>query len=148
MADPQVFQQQYNMQAHQAQQMPMMHSQNNMYDQNYTTQPPRYDPWNGQGPSRSSMTPRSGHVVFDPASDPVNYSEYLVDVDTWAAHSTDPSFLISPSEPTIPMHENMFFSPTQNLAPSFDPVPQTPLQHRGSLDMQHRGSFDTQYCVS
>ncbi|EUC35454.1 hypothetical protein COCCADRAFT_24635 [Bipolaris zeicola 26-R-13] len=145
MADPQVFQQQYNMQAHQAQQMPMMHSQNNMYDQNYTTQPPRFDPWNGQGPSRSSMTPRSGHVVFDPASDPVNYSEYLVDVDTWAAHYTDPSSLISPSEPTIPMHDNMFFSQTQNLASSFDPVPQTPLQHRGSLDMQHRGSFDTQH---
>jgi hypothetical protein len=140
MAETQMYQQQYSLQTQQAQQMSMMHAQNNMYDQNYTTQPPHHDPWNGQGHSPSSMIPRSGHVMFDATSDPVNYSDFLIDVDSWAAQYTDPSSLVSPNEPTVPMHESMYFSPIQNLAPAFDPVPQTPLQHRSSVDMQERRS--------
>ncbi|KNG49179.1 fungal zn binuclear cluster domain containing protein [Stemphylium lycopersici] len=137
MAEPQAYQQQFNIQAQQAPQMPVMNPQNNMYHQNYTTQPPRHDPWSGQGPSRSSMIPRSGHVVFDPATDHVNYSDYLIDVDSWAAHYTDPSSLISPSEPAIPNHENLYFQPPQNFAHRpYDQVPRAQPQNHSSVEMQ------------
>ena len=141
MAEPQVYQQHYNMQPHPAQQMANMHPQNNVYNQNYTTQPPRHDPWTGQGPSRSSITPRSGHVVFDPATDAVNYSEFLIDVDSWAAQYTDPASLISPSEPTAAFQDSMFFSPTQDLTPRlYETVPQTPLQNHSPGNMQLRSA--------
>ncbi|EDU45461.1 hypothetical protein PTRG_02938 [Pyrenophora tritici-repentis Pt-1C-BFP] len=142
MAESHRFQQQLGMQPQHAHQMPALHTQNNMFDQNYTTQPSRHDPWNGQGPSRSSMVPRSGHVVFDPQSDQtVNYSDYLVDVDSWTAAFTDPTALISPSEPTIPPHENMFFATAQNLAQrQFEQISQTQLPNHNSMDMQMRST--------
>ncbi|CAO2648964.1 Nn.00g099130.m01.CDS01 [Neocucurbitaria sp. VM-36] len=115
-SEPQQYQQQYNAQTQQPYHISTVQPQNNLYNQNYTTQPPRHDPWNGQGPSRSSMVPRSGHVIFDPVTDPVNYSDFLNDVDSWTMNYTDPSYLISPSEPTIPPQDNSFPMTAQNLA--------------------------------
>lgn len=61
------------------------------------------------------MVPRSGQVIFDPSTDPLNYTEFLnSDVDSWTMNYTDPSFLISPSEPMAPPMDNMFSMATQN----------------------------------
>jgi len=137
MAETQRYQQQYTMQTQPSHHVAPAHPQTNMYNQNYTTQPPRHDPWNGQAPSRSSMVPRSGHVVFDPASDPINYSDYLVDVDSWAAQYTDPSSLISPSEPTTSFQGELYFTQGQNLPHRpFDHVPRTQLPTHQSIEMQ------------
>ncbi|KAF1838316.1 hypothetical protein BDW02DRAFT_14199 [Decorospora gaudefroyi] len=136
-SEPQHYQHQYNPETQQTHHMSTVHPQPSMYNQNYTTQSSRQDPWNGQGPSRSSMTPRSGHVVFDPMTDPMNYSDLGLDVDAWTTHYTDPSSLISPSEPTVPPQENLFFTTAQNLAyRPYDHVPRTQLQVRPPVEMQ------------
>lgn len=107
------------------------------YNQNYTTQPSRHDPWNGQAPSRSSMIPRSGHVVFDPETDHVNYSEFINDVDTWTANYTDPSSLISPSEPMLSPQDNLFAASAPYLAHRpHQHVPQAQIQNRSPVEMQ------------
>tara|TARA_R110002003_G_scaffold97_12_gene7830 strand:+ start:7752 stop:9746 length:1995 start_codon:yes stop_codon:yes gene_type:complete len=110
----QQYQQQYDRQMSQAHNMQTTQPQQNTYMPNYTTQPPRHDPWNGQGPSRSSMTPRTGGVIFDAVTDPVNYADYLHDVESWTMNYTDPNYLISPSEQMGPPQEN-FFNMAHNL---------------------------------
>ncbi|OAG19159.1 hypothetical protein CC77DRAFT_188886 [Alternaria alternata] len=83
------------------------------------------------------MVPRSGHVVFDPASDHINYSDYLIDVDSWAAQYTDPSSLISPSEPTTSFQGDLYFPQGQNHPHhSYDHVPRTQLPTHQSIEMQ------------
>lgn len=109
----QQYQQHYSAPFPQGHNMPTTHAQSHAFTPNYTTQPSQHDPWNGQGPSRSSMTPRSGNVIFDAITDPVNYGDYLND---WRINFTDPDYLISPSEHMAPPQEN-FFPPiaAQNL---------------------------------
>ncbi|KAF2033851.1 hypothetical protein EK21DRAFT_57779 [Setomelanomma holmii] len=107
-------QQHYDRQMPQAHNMHTAQPQHNAYIPNYTTQPPRQEPWNGQGPSRSSMTPRTGGVIFDPVTDPVNYGDYLHDVENWTMNYTDPNYLVSPSEQMGPPQEN-FFNMAHNL---------------------------------
>jgi hypothetical protein len=113
--------------------------QNNPFTQNYTTQPSQLDPWNGQGPSRSSMTPRTGGVIFDAMTDPVNYADYLRDdVGSWTMNYTDPNFLVSPSEQVALPQENPFSMAAQhNLAhrPQMQNVP-VHFHHPGQLEMQ------------
>jgi hypothetical protein len=80
------------------------------------------------------MVPRSGHVVFDPVTDPINYSDYLTD---WTTQYTDPSSLISPSEPTVPPQDNLYFATAQNLAHRpYNHVLQTQLQKTSPVEMQ------------
>lgn len=78
----------------------------NYFGQNYPNQPPRQDPWNGQGPPRNPNVPRSGMAVFDPVTDPVSppidYSAFVNDVDYWTMNNTDPNYLISPNDPMAP----------------------------------------------
>ncbi|KAF1845803.1 uncharacterized protein K460DRAFT_366654 [Cucurbitaria berberidis CBS 394.84] len=135
-SDSQQYQQQYHTQAQQPYHISAGQPQSSVYNQNYTTQPSRHDPWNGQGPSRSSMVPRSGHVIFDPVTDPVNYSEFLNDVDTWTMNYTDPSYLISPSEPTLPPHDNPFSMAAQSLTHRpHNHVPRAHIQSQTPVEM-------------
>jgi hypothetical protein len=96
---------QFNGQFAQAHALQTTQPHSHAFTPNYTTQPSQHDPWNGQGPSRSSMTPRSGGVIFDALTDPVNYGDYLND---WRMNFTDPEYLISPSEHVAPPSENFF----------------------------------------
>ncbi|KAH8731520.1 hypothetical protein GQ44DRAFT_767385 [Phaeosphaeriaceae sp. PMI808] len=126
--------------------IPNLHSmqpiqpQHNAYTPNYTTQPPRHDPWNGQGPSRSLITPQTGGVIFDPVTDPMGY-ESLNHVETWTINSTDPNYMISPSEQVAPPLEfNFNIAMQQNLAhrPQLN-NPHAPMQNMpnmGAVEMQ------------
>ncbi|KAF2134334.1 hypothetical protein P153DRAFT_110128 [Dothidotthia symphoricarpi CBS 119687] len=164
MAEAQQYQQQFNMQAYQEQQqqhqlqlqlqqqqqqqhqhhMLAIQPPHNFFDQSYTTQPPRRGPWTGQGPSRSSMVPRSGHVVFDPSTDHVNYSEFLHDVDSWTMNSTDPSYLVSPSEPMAPPLDNIFSMATQPYVQyPLVPVPYPQMQAQSPVEMRITGASPT-----
>src|SRR5689334_23201095 len=98
---------QVHTQMHHATNMQTTQVHHNTFTQNYTTQPPRQDPWNGQAPARSPITPRSGGVIFDPMTDTVNYSEYpnLNSVESWRLNYTDPNYLLSPSEQVPPPQE-------------------------------------------
>ncbi|KAF2624348.1 hypothetical protein BU25DRAFT_461211 [Macroventuria anomochaeta] len=124
-ANAQQYQQHFNMNAQQQYGMMATQPHNTFFGGNYTTaqpqqstQPQQHEPWSGQGPSRFAMIPRSGHVMFDPISDPTLYTEFLNnDVNFWTANYTDPNSLLSPSEPVVPPQDMMF---------SFNP------QHRGS----------------
>jgi hypothetical protein len=83
------------------------------------------------------MVPRSGGAVFDLATDPVNYADYLVDVDSWTTNYTDPSSLVSPSEPTVPPQENLYFMAAQNFTHHpYDHVPRTQMQSHSPVEMQ------------
>lgn len=136
----QQYQQQYNVHSSQQQNMMANQPQTAFFGNNYTTLPqqqaltPQHqhqhqEPWNGQGPSRFGMTPRSGHVMLDPVSDPTLYTDFLNnDVDFWTANFTDPNSLVSPSEPMVPPQDMMFGFSTQDFAQRS--------QHRGS-----QGSF-------
>lgn len=78
----------------------------------YTTQPSYRDPWTSQRPQQNPNEPRSGGVVFDPASDPMDYSDFVnFDVGNWTNNNTDPNYLVSPNEPLAP-HDGMFDFPT------------------------------------
>jgi hypothetical protein len=58
---------------------------------------------------------RSGILLFDPATDPVDYSAFInPDVDFWTMNNTDPNYLISPNEPVGPP-QDLFSIATQNL---------------------------------
>ena len=82
------------------------------------------------------MVPRSGHVIFDPVTDPVNYSDFLNDVDSWTIHYTDPSFLISPSEPTVPPQDNHFPTTAHNLTHRpHTHIAQTHVQNQSPIEM-------------
>ncbi|KAL6709708.1 hypothetical protein ACN47E_001136 [Coniothyrium glycines] len=107
------YHQQYNASAQQNFHMSAVSTYDPAYNQNYTTQSPQQDLWNGQAPSRSSMVPRSGLVGFDPESDHLDYADYLHDVDNWATNY-DPSNLVSPSEPTLPP-QDIFATSNQYL---------------------------------
>jgi hypothetical protein len=76
------------------------------FHQNYIAQPLQPEPWNSQGNSRSLMTPRTGGVIFDAVTDPLDYGHYLV--ESWAESSTDPNYLISPNETFMPSQESFF----------------------------------------
>ncbi|KAF1949598.1 hypothetical protein CC80DRAFT_255834 [Byssothecium circinans] len=105
-AQSQQFQAQFTMQTRPLQTGLPSQPYNNFYSQNYTSQPSRQDPWNGQAPPRNPNVPRSGIAVFDPVSDPVSapidYSAFLNDVDFWTMNNTDPNYLISPNDPAPP----------------------------------------------
>jgi hypothetical protein len=81
----------------------------NAFTPNYITQPLQHEPWNGHGPSRSSMTPRTGGVIFDAMTDP-NFGDYLPhhSVESWTMNYTDPNYLVSPSEHRAPPQESFF----------------------------------------
>jgi hypothetical protein len=91
------------------------------------------DPWNSEQPMRSPDAPHSGIVLFDPATDPSDYSAFInphvVDpvtdpseysafinphVDSWTMNNTDPNYLVSPNEPVMPP-QDLFSIATQNL---------------------------------
>jgi hypothetical protein len=114
-SQPQQYHQHVNPQMQHANNIQTTQPYHNALHQNYTTQPLRHDPWNGQGPSRSSMIPRSGGVIFDVMTDPVNYGDYLNDVESWRMNFTDPNYLLSPSEQVPPPQENFFNMAAQNL---------------------------------
>ncbi|KAJ4986571.1 hypothetical protein SVAN01_07880 [Stagonosporopsis vannaccii] len=115
LAQTEQYRQHFTMQApHQQNALPAQ-PQNTFFSGNYTAHPQDHDqshqqePWNGQGPSRFGMVPQSGHVMFDPVSDPTLYTNYLNnDVDFWTANFTDPNSLVSPSEPMVPPQDMMF----------------------------------------
>ncbi|PVI00548.1 hypothetical protein DM02DRAFT_708049 [Periconia macrospinosa] len=87
------------------------------YGQSYTDQPPRQDPWSGQGPLRNPNIPRSGVVVFDPVTDPYAAFSSMNDTTSWTANNTDPNYLVSPNDPVAPPQD--FFSvATQDFLPS------------------------------
>lgn len=99
----QQFQAQYTLPARQVQNVMAPQSFHNFGNQNYTNQPPAQDPWNGQGPPRNPITPRPGIAVFDPMTDPVDYSgSAYMSVDYWASNNTDPNYLISPNAVEAP----------------------------------------------
>lgn len=61
------------------------------------------------------MTPRTGGVMFDAVSDPINGGNYL-DVGLWTESHTDPNYLVSPSEQGVPPQEGFFNNiPSPNL---------------------------------
>jgi hypothetical protein len=67
-------------------------------------------------------------------TDQINYSDYLID---WTTQYTDPSSLISPSEPTVPPQDNLYFATAQNLAHRpYSHVPRTQLQNSSPVEMQ------------
>lgn len=88
----------------------------NMYSNtNYTNQTPRHDPWNGQAPLRNLNEPLSGVALFDPATDPTDYTPFVnTDVSSWTNNNTDPMDLISPNTSTAPPIENQVFFQTSN----------------------------------
>lgn len=119
-ANAQSFQQHINMHTQQQHNIVIAQAQSPFYTQNYTAQarpqlhtqqqpPHTHEPWNAQGPSRFTMVPRPGHVMFDPVTDQSLYTEFLNDnVNSWTANFTDPNYLVSPSEPMVPPQEYMF----------------------------------------
>ncbi|KZM21594.1 hypothetical protein ST47_g7208 [Ascochyta rabiei] len=123
-ANAQQYQQNFNMHAQQQHNMMAAQTQDTFFNQNYAPQPQsqpqtqqQHEPWNGQGPSRFAVVPRSGHVMFDPVTDPSLYTEFLNDnVNSWTANFTDPDYLVSPSEPMVPPQEYMFGFTAQEAA--------------------------------
>jgi hypothetical protein len=77
----------------------------------FATQPVQSDPWSGHAPSRSSMIPRTGSVIFNSASNPDSTSggqyQDQSNLQTWAQSFTDPTSLIGPSDHRV---EN-FYNP-------------------------------------
>lgn len=65
---------------------------------------------------RSSINPLSGHVIFDPIPDQLDYSGYSDNVDDWDMNHPELSCLIPPSERTIPPQDNFYFPTSQQLA--------------------------------
>ena len=117
--------QHYNMQGQQQFNMMAAPPQSTFFSGNFAHQSQQrpqqqpHEPWNGQGPARYAMVPRAGNAMFDPASDPILFTQYLnQDVNSWTANFTDPNYLASPSEPMVPPQEYMF----------------------GGFNSQHRGS--------
>lgn len=124
------YQHQYGMQDQQQQQH---HFQLAQY-QHYATQPLQHDPWNGQGPPRSSIVPRSGHVMFDPATEHLISSGYMDNVDSWRMNHPEPSYLISPSEPAMPPQDNFYFGTAQHLR-SQSQAPRTQMLNQLPIEM-------------
>jgi hypothetical protein len=92
---------------------------NQHYGTAYTRQPPDQDPWNQQIPLRNPEEPPSGIAVFAPESDP-NWSYHM---QQWTSNHTDPSILISPSDPTArPLDDqfNNYFGQTMGTAPMME----------------------------
>jgi hypothetical protein len=110
---------QYDVQSQHMNQFQSTQPQMNAFAPNYTTQPTQHEPWNGHGPSRSSIIPRTGGVIFDPATDPhpVNFGHYqnYNDVESWTQHFTDPTQLVSPSEHRAPPQEPFFNMAAHNM---------------------------------
>ena len=65
---------------------------------------------------RVNMAPQSGHVMFDPVTDPSLYTDFNANVNSWTANFTDPTYLVSPSEPTMPPQDMMFGISAQDVA--------------------------------
>ena len=87
------------------------------FHQDYATQQQQHEPWSGQGPMRFDMTPQPGHVIFDPVTDNCLYTDFLSDnVNSWTANFTDPTYLVSPNEPTVPPQDMMFGISAQDAA--------------------------------
>ncbi|KAF2854828.1 hypothetical protein T440DRAFT_387250 [Plenodomus tracheiphilus IPT5] len=120
MSEFEQYQHQYSMQTQQ------QHHMSTAQYQHYATQPLQHDPWNGQGPPRSSIVPRPGHVMFDPATEQLMSSGYMTSVDSWRLNHPEPSYLISPSEPAMPPQDNFYTTTPQHLAHhSHNQVPRT-----------------------
>ncbi|KAF2652266.1 hypothetical protein K491DRAFT_54790 [Lophiostoma macrostomum CBS 122681] len=104
----------------QTQQMPQMlvpQHFDNSYGYNYPSQPSRQDPWNSERPLQNPNMPTSGMSVFDPASDPADYSPYInYEVNRWRDVNPGPNFLTSPIEPLASPDNNFLLSTptTQN----------------------------------
>ena len=119
---------QFNMPNLQQQSIMAVQPQNTLFSPNYTAQPQAHPqqqqqgPWNGQATPRFGGVPQTGHAMFDPVSDPNLYTQYLNTnhVNSWTENFTDPTFLVSPSEPMVPPQDMMFGFNTQGH------------QHRGS----------------
>ncbi|KAI8935748.1 hypothetical protein NX059_007268 [Plenodomus lindquistii] len=126
------YQHQYGMQQQQQQDHQMSFAQY----QHYASQSLQHDPWNGQGPPRSSHVPRSGHVVFDPATDQYISSSYMNNVDSWRMNHPEPSYLTSPNEPTVPPQDNYHLAPVQQLTHrSQYQVPRTQMINQLPMEM-------------
>lgn len=82
------------------------------------------------------MNPRSGNVIFDMDTDPVNYADFL-NVDSWAATFPDPVNIISPSEPMLPPQDNVF-------TPGIPYIPHGSHQHARSGSMQIQSPVEMQ----
>jgi hypothetical protein len=103
----------------------------NYYGQNYPNQPPRQDPWNGQGPLRNPNQARPGIAVFDPVTDPISppidCSAFVNTVDYWTMNNTDPAYLLSPNDPMAPP-QDLFTTSQQHLFQQQHPQQQTMLR--------------------
>ncbi|KAH7077368.1 hypothetical protein FB567DRAFT_535115 [Paraphoma chrysanthemicola] len=141
-ASIQHFQPQYGSQMPQAHNLQTTQPQYNTYHTNYTTQPTRLDPWNGQGPSRSSMTPRTGGVIFDAQTDPVNYADSLIDVESWSMNYTDPNYLISPSEQMNLVHRPQIQIPQAHIQMNPSPVEMQLTRPSPPPDQQNFVNYD------
>jgi hypothetical protein len=108
-AQPQ-YSQQSSMQTHTSQ------PYNQTFGLQYTAQPHCRDPWTSQRPQQNPNVPRSGGVVFDPVSDPMDYREFVnydvANINNWTSNNTDPNYLVSPNEPLAPPQDNFFDFPT------------------------------------
>ena len=56
-------------------------------------------------------------AVFDPVSDPMDYTPYTEyvnfdNVDDWRHRDSDPAYFVSPNDP-VPTHDNFYFVPSQ-----------------------------------
>jgi len=141
--------QHFNMQAQPQQNTLPAQPQNTFLGGNYTTHPQGHaqshqqEPWNGQGPSRFGMVPQSGHVMFDPISDPTLYTDFANnDINFWTANFTDPNLLVSPSEPMVPPQDMMFGLTTQHRGSQGSFI-QSPVEFRfnGALQPPNQPSF-------
>jgi hypothetical protein len=115
----------------------LMAQSQHTFPQNYTAQPVRPEPWNSQGSARSLMTPRSGGVIFDPVTDPMNFGNYG-NVESWTETSTDPNYLISPSSHGMPPQEAYFtYPPAQEIVyrPQIT-IPPLQMHRKESVGMQ------------
>lgn len=140
--------QQYVEHSHQTNNTPTTGFQGHGFIPNYTTQAPQHDPWTGQGPSRSSMIPRSGGVIFDPVTDRVNYAEYPNNgVASWTMFNTDPQYLLSPNEQMAPSHER-FLPTAQNLVHRPQVQIPTPHAHIAAEVEMHSPSPDQENFVN
>lgn len=67
----------------------------NSLESTHITQVAHQEPWNGQGPSRLSKTPKTGGVIFDPIH--FHSSRNRSAVESWVMNNTGPKDFIMPS---------------------------------------------------